>query len=932
MEDAMNVIVGPNGSGKSNITDALCFVLGRLSIKSIRAAKAANLLFSGNKLYKAASEAYVELVFDNTDKSFAIDSSEVKIKRVVRRNGLSIYKINEHTRTRQELLELLSQAGIDPNGFNIVLQGEIGALVKATADERRKIIEEVAGISIYETRKKKSLRELEKTEEKLKEVSAVLRERNAYLKNLDKERQEALSHQKLEETIKRCKATLISKAIKDKDGEILGVDKVIESLNKDIEKTKKEIIKKNLEVEELGERIDKINKEIQSSTSNEQEVLTREISDLKAELAGLNVRRENFENRLEEGKERIENYKSKIDELRSEISKVKKASPEISKQQEQNRILQNKLDSLEQQRRRFYMIKSEVSTLENQKAEKEKFIVESKKEASLIEQSIESLFLEIKYGKSVEELRKIKTRVRQEIDEIGIGIENLERENLEIEKKNAVFEIDLKREKKLKEDISSLSVCFVCKQEISEDHKHKITVDAEGKIKSCTGGLNRNVEKRDENSKKIISLKDRLEKLRSNLNEIAIDQTRLENADDKKEQIKRISKSQDEAKKELTLINERFHSARESFEKLKSVEEEYDETKLRLQELSFVDVDVDSEISMKKREVSRMDFEVKATKRDIEDSDSELKKIVSSMSEKEKALAKKSAEEEKLYNKFQKFFEQRTELQDRQKTVETDIIGLQHTVRGFEEKINSNKIFKAQYSAQMDALKTELAEFGEVEIIKAPVDQVRDRLQKSQFQISRLGSVNMRALEVFDQVKEQCELISKKVETIEGEKKQIMKIIEEIDKKKKKSFLKTLESVNAFFTRNFSQLSRKGEVFLELENKKDPFEGGLNILVKVSRGKYFDITSLSGGEKTLVALSFIFAIQEYKPYCFYIFDEIDAALDKHNSELLAALIKRYMTSGQYIIITHNDTLISEATNLYGVSMQDNISKIVSLKV
>ena len=144
--------------------------------------------------------------------------------------------------------------------------------------------------------------------------------------------------------------------------------------------------------------------------------------------------------------------------------------------------------------------------------------------------------------------------------------------------------------------------------------------------------------------------------------------------------------------------------------------------------------------------------------------------------------------------------------------------------------------------------------------------------------------------------------------------------------------MKTLEAINIYFTRNFTQLSRKGNAFLELENKKAPFEGGLNILVKASRGRYFDVTSLSGGEKTMVALSLIFAIQEYNPYCFYILDEIDAALDKHNSELLAALIKKYMKTGQYIIITHNDTLITEATNLYGVSMQENISKIISLKV
>jgi chromosome segregation protein len=144
--------------------------------------------------------------------------------------------------------------------------------------------------------------------------------------------------------------------------------------------------------------------------------------------------------------------------------------------------------------------------------------------------------------------------------------------------------------------------------------------------------------------------------------------------------------------------------------------------------------------------------------------------------------------------------------------------------------------------------------------------------------------------------------------------------------------MKTLEAINILFTRNFTQLSKKGEVFLDLENKEDPFAAGLNILVRVGKGKYFDITSLSGGEKTLVALSLIFAIQEHKPYCFYIFDEIDAALDKHNSELLAALIKRYMLSGQYIVITHNDALITAATTLYGVSMQEGLSKVISLKI
>src|SRR3990167_10706036 len=124
-DTGINVILGPNGSGKSNISDALCFVLGRLSIKSIRAKKAANLIFMGTKAASPSKEAIVEIVFSNDDKTFTIDSSEVSIKRIVRKNGQSIYKINNETKTRQEVLTLLAQAGIDPNGFNIVLQGEI---------------------------------------------------------------------------------------------------------------------------------------------------------------------------------------------------------------------------------------------------------------------------------------------------------------------------------------------------------------------------------------------------------------------------------------------------------------------------------------------------------------------------------------------------------------------------------------------------------------------------------------------------------------------------------------------------------------------------------------------------------------------------------------------------------------------------------------
>lgn len=932
LDNAMNVIVGPNGSGKSNITDALCFVLGRLSIKSIRAAKAANLLFSGNQTYKGSQEASVELIFDNSDKTFGVDSSELIIKRIVRKAGQSIYKINGQTKTRQDILELMAQGGIDPNGFNIVLQGEIQSLVKSTPEERRKIIEEVAGISIYETRKQKSIRELEKTEEKLNEISAILRERNSYLKNLEKERLEAISYQKLETTIKRCKATLLSK---NKEGKLIETKKINELIKEyeiEIEKLKKSILEKNIKVDELQDKIVVINKQIQVSTSNEQEVIHREISDIKAELAGLDVRRENFDNRMIQGKEKIENIKNKMQKLEDSISSIQVSSPEIKKAQEQQKVLSVKIDQLEKERRKFYMIKSDLSTAESEKQQKEKYIIESVKEIQLIDQNITSLFNEIKYEKTTEKNENLIRETKEKTENTIIQIEKLEIEMLEKEKENAILEMDIKREEKLKDDIVSLQSCPMCKQDVGEDHKHKISTTANDKIESAKKKVEKNKKERLENAEKIFHLKERLSNLRMKLNELNIDQIKLKNAEEKSLQVKKISSSQEEVKEALKQINEKLHKIRIEFEKLKNIEEKYDEIRLQLQEISFADVDIDTEITIKKREIARLNIESKSTARDVEESEIELRKIEVLIQEKDKTAIQKEEEERKLYEKAQKFFDQRNELQDQQKVLETDIIGMQHSVRNFEDKINHNKIGNAQITAQIDSINSELKEFGSIERLNLPVEQIKERLQQSQFRISRLGNVNMRALEVFDQIEEQVKLIQQKVETIAKEKESIENIISEIDKKKKKSFMSTLQSINEYFTRNYSQLSRKGEISLELEDKKNPFEGGLNIMVKVSKGKYFDITSLSGGEKTMVALSLIFAIQEFKPYCFYVFDEIDAALDKHNSELLAALIKKYMTTGQYIVVTHNDTLISSASNLYGVSMQENISKIISLKV
>ena len=151
--------------------------------------------------------------------------------------------------------------------------------------------------------------------------------------------------------------------------------------------------------------------------------------------------------------------------------------------------------------------------------------------------------------------------------------------------------------------------------------------------------------------------------------------------------------------------------------------------------------------------------------------------------------------------------------------------------------------------------------------------------------------------------------------------------------KKKDLFLKTFEVVNEHFKSFFLQLSKKGDANLVLKNPDVPFEEGLLVKVKMAGKRFMDIRSLSGGEKTMTALAFIFAIQEHDPASFYVMDEVDAALDKKNSEMLAELVKKYTNRAQYVIISHNDGVIGQADLLYGVSMNEHgQSKVVSLKM
>jgi chromosome segregation protein len=931
-EKTMNIIVGPNGSGKSNVADAICFVLGRLSIKSIRAERSANLIFAGTKVHKPSSEASVEIIFDNSEKSFNIDKNEISIKRTVRRNGQSIYKINNDVKTRQEILELLAGVGIDPNGFNIILQGEISSFVKMQSEERRGIIEEVAGISVYEIRKEKSLKELEKTDEKLKEITAILKERTDYLKNLDQERQEALKFKQLEELQKKCRASLLHKDLKEKEKET-------SSVNEEIEKRKKEIVKLNEEIydfdkktKELTEHISSIDNYIQKSSGIEQENLHKEISDIRAELAGMEVRRESYQNRLEEIRKRRENLNKSISTYEEEIKHLRKKSPEFAAKQDEINKKRVELKNLEELKEKYLSYKSDLNSIKNEIEIKRRQLKKINANSDNLTTQIEQTSLNLLNYTEADLTEGIK-KFEAEILEKEKKISEIEKNEVEIQKKTGSSEAEIERLRKLVENITKLDICPVCQSKMTQEHVSKIKFESNDKIKEITSNLRKMAEHLSTEIKEREELKKEINELKERISKYKIEKVRVETVNEKKQSLKKLVDEEAEIKKEIRELEKSRINIERKISEYSEVEEKHSTISFEIEQISArTEENVDIEVVFKERELEKIKVIVKKIDKDEEELEEEINELLNSIDENNEILETKTKKEKEIVEKFEKHLHEKNEIQKQIHELDTKKLNLQHEIRIKDNDLNEIKVSRARIDAEKESVGRDYKEFEGIEILNLSKDKLIERLAKTEDSLSRIGSVNMRALEVYDDVKKDYDSVLERTQQIEKEKEHIMKIIHEIDVKKKKTFKRTFDAINVLFTRNFRQLNPKGDVFLEIENKEDPFAGGVGIVIKVGKGKYFDVTSLSGGEQTLAALSLIFAIQEYKPYSFYILDEIDAALDKRNSERLAGLIKQYMKTGQYIIVTHNDALISEAQRIYGVSMQDGISKILSLEI
>ena len=198
--------------------------------------------------------------------------------------------------------------------------------------------------------------------------------------------------------------------------------------------------------------------------------------------------------------------------------------------------------------------------------------------------------------------------------------------------------------------------------------------------------------------------------------------------------------------------------------------------------------------------------------------------------------------------------------------------------------------------------------------------------------MDELGDVNMRALTSYDEVLNRQTELKQQIDTLSKERKEILERMNGYEQLKKETFMKTYNNINANFKEVFHQLS-EGEGELILENPEDPLNGGLTIAAQPRDKKLQRLESMSGGEKSLTALAFVFAIQRYMPAPFYAFDEVDASLDTMNVERIAQMVQNQSKDTQFIVVSHRKPMIESANRTIGVTQKEKgITRVTGIKL
>ena len=432
----ITAVIGPNGSGKSNISDAIRWVLGEQSMKSLRGQNSSDIIFAGTQNRKSLGFAEVSIVIDNTDGKLPIEYSEVTVTRKIYRSGETGYFINKTPCRLKDILELFMDTGIGRDGYSIIGQGKIDEILSNKSEDRRHIFEEAAGIVKYRTRKQESEKKLEQTKLNLLRINDILSEIEATLEPLKIQSDKAKKFLDLTEELKEIEVGLFLyniESYKTKLKELLEDEDIIQSQYNDEDSKQEEI--KHLK-EELKLEVDKITESIENMQNIGFESANK-IEKINSEINVMGERKENNIANKERFMQEIEEIKLRIKELEEE---------KISKQNKKINLTQNR----EKFEKQLQEKEAELNELTKNLSEKE---LEIEQEKQKIEQDTDKKYemaseinsQDINFDNLEKRLKLLKQEMQSTISELdGVRIK-------EQELSKSFYEIESKRNVALKE-------------------------------------------------------------------------------------------------------------------------------------------------------------------------------------------------------------------------------------------------------------------------------------------------------------------------------------------------------------------------------------------------------------------------------------------------------------------------------------------------
>ena len=315
-------VVGPNGSGKSNIADAVRWVLGEQSAKTLRGSKMEDVIFAGTQYRKPVGFAAVTITLDNSDKALPVDFTEVTVSRRVYRSGESEYYLNKTQCRLKDIQELFMNTGVGREGYSIIGQGRIDEILSSKSEERRLVFEEAAGITKYKARKKESERKLETTRQNLVRINDILIELESQLEPLAQQAETARRYIDLSNELKGIEVSLFLDTIdklkiklNEVENQTREIREQVDEENRRIENIKNKNRSKNERLELLKTQIDEL-RNLQHSIDSELEKNEGHIRICEEKINNLTANNENFGNDIDSIKERVSAIESEIEKKR----------------------------------------------------------------------------------------------------------------------------------------------------------------------------------------------------------------------------------------------------------------------------------------------------------------------------------------------------------------------------------------------------------------------------------------------------------------------------------------------------------------------------------------------------------------------------------------------------------------------------------------